>query len=120
MKESLEQQNIAFQAYYKAMHQDNYLLQDQMLNPVAFLASTNQDTVCFHQAMKAPDRKEFAKAVVKEVNNHIERKHWELILQEQVLKGILVLPSVWSMKRKRDIRTQQSQTECAQRKTIIW
>jgi hypothetical protein len=28
--------------------------------------------------MKAPDRNQFKKAIVKEVNDHIENKHWEL------------------------------------------
>jgi hypothetical protein len=107
MKESLEQRDIAFQAYYEAMHEDDYLLQDEMQNPVAFLAHANKDTMYFHQAMKAPDRDEFIKAVVKEVNDHIENKHWELVPRESVPRGVDVLPSVWSMKRKRDIKTQR-------------
>jgi hypothetical protein len=40
------------------MHEKEYLLQHQMLNPIAFLASSNEDTMYFHQAMKAPDRQE--------------------------------------------------------------
>ena len=107
MIESREQSNVAFQAYYEAMHQEDYLLQDQMQNPIAFMASTNQDTMYFHQAMKAPDRDQFKKAVVKEINDHIENHNWELIPRERVPKGITILPSVWSMKRKRDIKTQQ-------------
>jgi hypothetical protein len=109
MKESLEQQRqaIAFQSYYEAMHEEDYLLQDEMMNPIAFLSQANQDTMYFDQAMKAPDSKEFIKAAIKEVNDHIERKHWELIPRNQVPKGIKVLPSVWSMKRKRDIKTQK-------------
>jgi hypothetical protein len=90
------------------MHQEDYLLQDQMQNLIAFMASTNQDTMYFHQeAMKAPDRDQFKKALVKEVNDHIENHNWELIPREYVPKGITVLPSIWSMKRKRDIKTQQ-------------
>jgi hypothetical protein len=38
------------------MHQDNYLLKDQMQNPIAFMALTNQDTMYFHQATKAPNQ----------------------------------------------------------------
>jgi hypothetical protein len=104
MQESLEQCDIAFQSYYEAMHEEEYLLQDEMLNPIAFLAGSNEDTIYFHQAMKAPDRNQFKKAIVKEVNDHIENKHWELIPHEAVLKGVKVLPSVWSMKQKRDIK----------------
>jgi hypothetical protein len=46
-------------------------------------------------------------AVIKEVNDHIENKNWELIPRDKVPKGTTILPSVWSMKRKRDIKTQQ-------------
>jgi hypothetical protein len=38
------------------MHEEDYLLQDEMMNPVAFMASSNQDTMYFHQAMKAATR----------------------------------------------------------------
>ena len=107
MKESREQEEIAFSTYYDAMHEDDYLLQEQMFDPVSFMTHANQDVMYYHQAMKAPDSKEFVKAVVKEVNDHIEHKHWELIPREQVPKGVKVLPSVWSMKRKRDIKTQK-------------
>ena len=57
--------------------------------------------------MKAPDRKEFIKACVKEVNDHIDRKHWELIPRSEVPEGVKVLPAVWSMKCKRDIKTRE-------------
>jgi hypothetical protein len=78
-----------------------------MMNPVTFMASSNQETMYFHQAMKAPDRKQFTQAVIKEVNDHIEKKNWELIPRDKVPKGTTILPSVWSMKCKRDIKTQQ-------------
>jgi hypothetical protein len=48
MQESLEQHDIAFQSYYEAMHEEEYLLQDEMLNPIAFLAGSNEDTMYFH------------------------------------------------------------------------
>jgi hypothetical protein len=43
------------------MHKHNYLLQDEMMNPVAFMASSNQDAMYFHQAMKAPEQKQLTK-----------------------------------------------------------
>jgi hypothetical protein len=49
MQESLEQCDIAFQAYYEAMHEEEYLLEDEMLNPIAFLAGRNEDTMYFHK-----------------------------------------------------------------------
>jgi hypothetical protein len=70
----------------QAMHKDDYLLHDEMMNPVAFMASSNQDTMYFHQAMKAPDQKQFMKAIIKEVNDHINNKNWELIPKDKVPK----------------------------------
>jgi hypothetical protein len=107
MQESLEQRNITFQAYYEAMHEDDSLLQNEMMNPIAFLSHANKDTMSFHEAMQAPDADEFIKAVVKEVNDHIESKHWELIPCKQVPKGEKILSSVWSMKCMQDIKTQK-------------
>jgi hypothetical protein len=46
-------------------------------------------------------------AVVKEVNGHITSKHWILITISQVPKGVKVLDSVWSMKRKMDTKTRK-------------
>jgi hypothetical protein len=56
------------------MHEDEYRIQDEMTDPIAFLAKTDKDTMYVHQAMKAPDRDEFVKAIVKEMNNHIVSK----------------------------------------------
>ena len=65
MQESIEQCNLAFQSYYEVMHQDDYLLQDEMLNPVAFMAAGNKDTMYFDQAMREPDANKFIKAAIK-------------------------------------------------------
>ena len=34
--------------------------------------------------MKQPDREEFFRDIIKEVNGHCEKKHWKLILKEEV------------------------------------
>jgi hypothetical protein len=61
------------------MHEDEYRIQDEMTDPIAFLAKTDEDTMYFHQEMKAPDRDDFVKAKVKEMNDHIVSKNWELV-----------------------------------------
>ena len=76
-------------------------------HPLIFSATSNPDTMYFDEGMKQPDREQFLHAVVKEVNDHITRKHWKLIPRSQVPKGVKVLPSVWSLKRKREIKTRQ-------------
>eukprot|EP00957_Ditylum_brightwellii_P131213 10007622-Ditylum_brightwellii.AAC.1 len=62
--ESLETIDVNFTAeYYDAMHEDDYRIQDLMQDPIAFEASTDPDTLYYHQAMAAPDREEFIGAI---------------------------------------------------------
>jgi hypothetical protein len=90
------------------MHEEDYKLQDMMNDPIAFLSQHGDpDTMYFHQAMRQPDRDEFIKALVKEINDHIINKHWVLVRRDQVPPGTKILDSVWSMKRKRDLKTRQ-------------
>jgi hypothetical protein len=106
MLESVQQEGLAFAAerndiqeedaeerYYDEMHEDEYRSQDDMPDPIAFLAKTDEDIMYFHQAMKAPGREEFAKAIVKEMNDHIVSKNWELIPRQDVPEGVKVLDS---------------------------
>jgi hypothetical protein len=109
LRESMDQglSITSYSTYYDALHQDDYALQDAMLDPIAFKASSDPDTMHYHEAMAAPDRAQFLEAIVKEVNAHIEHDHWELIPRSQVPEGTKILDSIWAMKRKRDIKTQQ-------------
>lgn len=92
--------------YYFALHQEDYSIQDQMSDPISFLAKTDADTMYLHQAMAAPDRENFKMAIMKEIADHCRRKHWIVIPRSQVPKEQEVLPAVWSMKRKRDLVTR--------------
>jgi hypothetical protein len=114
----LEQRNMDFsselsevedidESYYDALHEDDYRIQDDMRDSVAFLSATYEDTMYYHQAMRAPEKENFVEAIVKEVNYHITSNHWVLIPRYQVPTVITVLDSVWSMKRKMDIKTRK-------------
>jgi hypothetical protein len=103
----LSQVEEAYEAYYDALHEDEYRIQDDMRGQVAFMSATDEDDVYYDQAMRGPDRQNFVEAVVKEVNDHIISKHLVLIPRSQVPKGVRVSDSVWSMKRKRDIKTRK-------------
>ena len=46
-------------------------------------------------------------AVAKEVNGHIENAHWKLVPIKSVPEDTDILPSVWSMQRKRNIVTNE-------------
>jgi hypothetical protein len=89
MLESVQQEGLVFSAesndvpeedaeerYYDAMHEDEYRIQDEMTDPVSFLAKTDEDAMYFHQAMKVMYPDEFVKAIVKEMNDHIVSKNW--------------------------------------------
>ena len=54
-------------------------LQERMQNPVAFHAKMMGDIMYYHQALQQPDAKQFADAVIKEVNGHVNNNHWNLI-----------------------------------------
>jgi hypothetical protein len=63
------------------------------------------DIMYFHQAMQQPG--EFVKTLIKEINRHIEHKRWKLIKCSEVLEDVDVIPSVWAMRRKRDLTTNE-------------
>jgi hypothetical protein len=75
-------------------------------DPIAYMAkSGDPDTMYLDDALKAPDRNEFIKAMQHEVAQHEERGHWIMILRSQVPIGTKILPAVWSMKRKQRVAT---------------
>ena len=55
--------------YYDVLHQEDYKLQDQMVDSISFVALSNKDTMCWHQAVKQSDVSEFKKAVIKEFDD---------------------------------------------------
>ncbi len=95
---------------YSADHDSHLELQERMRCPIAFLAEMMGDIMYLHQALHQPDSHEFVEAVIKKVNGHVERKHWAIVKGDTVPEDIEVLPSVWSMRRKR--RNQESQRSC--------
>jgi hypothetical protein len=78
-----------------------------MQNPIAFHAEMMGDIMYYHQALQQPDAKQCADAVVKEVNGHVDNKHWELVKREEVPEDAHVVPFVWSMQHKRNLTTNE-------------
>jgi len=77
-------------------------------NPLlAFAASADPDTMYYHEAMKEPDKEEFIKAMVREVEGQQANGNWTIVKADTIPEGATVLPSVWAMKRKRRIATQE-------------
>ena len=57
--------------------------------------------------MKADDRTELLLAMIKEVTDQINNGNYSLIIRGEIPEGSTILPVVWQMKRKRDIKTQK-------------
>jgi hypothetical protein len=74
-----------------------------MQTPIVFHAEVMGDIMYYDQALQQPDEKEFSNAIVKEVNGHVNNKHWTLVKQKDVPKKAQVVPSVWAMRCKRDL-----------------
>ena len=89
------------------MHEEDYKIQEDIDNPIAFKASGDPDLIYIHQAMRAPDRRHFISAMIKEVEDHVQRKHWKLIPILKVPLTTKILDLVWAMKYKRDIMTRK-------------
>ena len=87
--------------------EDEYEIQRQMADPIAFAASADPDTMYYHQALKEPDRANFIEAMQTEVHMHTDKKHWELMRREDIPDGHDILPTAWAMKRKRRILSRE-------------
>ena len=74
---------------------------------LAMAASANPDILYYHEAMKAPDREKFLQAMEQEVKTHSDGRHWEVVPRTAVPADKRVLPSVWAMRRKRRLDTQE-------------
>ena len=89
------------------MASSQYKLQKSLKNPLIFAASDNPDILYWDQAMKAPDRDKFIEAVRVKLDSHEKMGNYEPIPLSQVPKGTKLIDMVWSMQRKRQIKTQE-------------
>ena len=76
-------------------------------NPLmAFKANTDPDTMYHREAMRELDKEEFIKAMQKEADDQAKNGNFTIIPKSEVPKGATLLPAVWQMRQKRDIRTR--------------
>jgi hypothetical protein len=73
---------------------------------LAFKATTDPDTMYMHEAMREPDREQFREAMVKEVADQMSNGNFTIVQRSSVPEGESIMPTVWQMKRKRDIKTR--------------
>ena len=89
------------------LHDEHLTLQESMSHPLAFHAIMTGDIMYLHQALQQPDAAKFVQAVIKEINGHVENKNWRIIPRSEVPEGATVVPSVWALRRKRDLTTNE-------------
>ena len=92
---------------YEILAHREYDIQDRASDPISFSATSDPDTMYWHQAMQQPDKREFLEAAKSEVKSHVDNEHFVLIKRANLPKGTKVLASVWSMKRKRRILSRE-------------
>lgn len=83
---------------------------DSDLEVIAFLTGkkrSDPDTLYLHEALRQPDRKQFIKAMQKEVQDMKDSGHWHVVQASTVPEGATILPGVWALRRKRRIATQE-------------
>ena len=54
----------------------------------------DEDTMYLHEALRAPDKKEFLKDMQDEVAAHSNREHWEVVPKSTMPKNQQVLKAV--------------------------
>ena len=115
--QSINQRNQGLVAWKVLLDQDDredipmaesqYTIQKSMDNPMAFAATDNPDILYWDQAMKAHDQDKFIKAIRIELDGHEKMGNYEPIPLNKVPAGTKLLDMVWSMRRKRRIKTQE-------------
>lgn len=84
---------------------DDLLMQIDPLQ--VYKATSDPDSMYLHQAMKEPDQAKFLSAMLKEVRDQMENGNFSIIKRKDVPKGSTILPCVWQMKQKRDIKSRE-------------
>ena len=74
---------------------------------MACSATSDPDTMYYHQAMREPDSADFVEAVKKEFGAMLENNIFHFIERSKVPKIMTPFPAVWAMKRKRRVKTRE-------------
>ncbi len=106
---------------YESIIQEAYMIEPEidfidpveyMMDPVSYImdlvaygASSDPDIMYFHEILSAPDKHEFLKAMVKEIEGHNKNNNWIVVDRSKLATNVKVLPAVWAMRRKRDLVT---------------
>lgn len=61
----------------------------------------------YHHAMKMRDRREIIKTMEEEIRDNFKHNNFSVVHKSKVPQGTTVLPSVWQLRRKRQIKTDE-------------
>ena len=87
--------------YYQEAVQLNADGSSNFLHPLSFATQTAGNEVYhFHQAMQQDDRDAFIQAMIKELQDHHDNKHWTLVKRSSIGNSPTI-KAIWSFKRKR-------------------
>lgn len=100
--DDIEGEIFCFQAMFP-----NYAGEPEQDPLSVYKATSDPDTMYMHEAMREKDAKEFRKAMQKEWDDQIGNGNFTIVHRSEVPEGATVLPAVWQMKRKRDIKTRK-------------
>jgi hypothetical protein len=70
-----------------------------------YKAVSDPDTLYYHEAMREQDKDRFQESMLKEITDQFGNGNFTVIHKSQVPEGQIVLPAVWQMRRKGDVRT---------------
>ena len=94
-------------AFVTHFHNIN-LLFDGTINHCHYLVfstvTPNNDVFTLSQMLKLDDIKNFVLAMLKEIEDHESRDHWELIERKDLPAGVKTILSVWAVKKKKASR----------------
>jgi hypothetical protein len=97
MMESIQQEDLDLNLC-AAMYLSGDLMCIDVQDPLSLIASTEKDTMYWHEAMKQHHAPQFCDAAMDEITLHHTNKHWEVIPIKDVPLDTDVLDYVWSMK----------------------
>ena len=106
-KDNIEGELLCLEALFPNHEQEYNQIRLEQDPLYAYKATSDPDTMYLHQAMREKDADQFKAAMIKEVNDQMKGKVFSMIPISEVPKGKTILPSVWQMRRKRDIKTKE-------------
>ena len=83
-----------------------YTLDKDSCTATNMSATSDPDTMYFHQAMREPDAEHFLNAAKDEFQQLLDDGMIEIVRREDVPAGHRLFSAVWAMKRKRRVRTR--------------